>query len=97
MLGLVVEKGQVNRGMSVAVLAGDNVVHEGIVVSLRREKEDLDAVASGECGILLEPAFYGYVAADGLDGAAVEMGDALRPVVMGPTPDRVIALAEASA
>ena len=95
-LGLIVEQGRVIRGMSVTVMSGDNVVHKGTVASLRRGKEDMDVVTSGECGIMLEPAFYGYVYVEG-DEADGEMVDALKPVVIGPMPDRVIALAEASA
>jgi translation initiation factor IF-2 len=90
-LGCIVEEGRIIRGMSVTVMAGDNVVHKGTVASLRRGKVDVDVVASGECGIMLEPAFYGYVAVEG-DQPGVEVIGALKPVVIGPTPDRVIAI-----
>ena len=42
-------------------------------------------VTSGESGILLEPPFYGHVAVE--DDEAV---DALKPVVIGPAPGRVV-------
>lgn len=89
-LGCIVDDGRITRGMPVTVMAGDNVVHRGTVASLRRGKEDQTVVTSGECGIMLDPPFLGYVAAEGGD-ASVEMLGALKPVVMGPTPDRVIA------
>ena len=88
-LGCRVEEGQITRGMPVTVMAGDTVLHQGTVASLRRGKEDQDVVTSGDCGILLEPPFHGYVAVEG-DVASVEVPGALKPVEMGPMPDRVI-------
>ena len=84
-LGCIVDEGRITRGMPVTVMAGDSVLHQGTVASLRRGKEDQDVVTSGECGILLEPPFYGYAAETG-----VEIPGALKPVVIGPMPDRVV-------
>lgn len=79
-LGCVVEQGQLALGMPVTVLSGDGgiVLHEGTVASLRVGKEDKAVVAAGECGILLDPPFHGYVKRD-VDEAALQAG-ALRPV-----------------
>lgn len=77
-LGCHVEQGQLTRGMAVSVLAGDEVLHEGIVVSLRVGKEDRGVVTAGDCGILLDPPFHGYVGGD-LDQEAALQG-ALKPV-----------------
>ena len=88
-LGCIVDKGRITRGMPVTVLAGDRVLHQGTVASLRRGKEDQAVVTSGECGIMLEPPFLGYVA-DGSAEARVEIPGALKPVVMAPMPDRVV-------
>ena len=88
-LGCVLEAGRITRGMPVTVMAGDSIVHKGTVASLRRGKDDQVVVTSGECGIMLEPPFYGYVA-DEETRAACEAAGALPPVVIGPMPDRVI-------
>ena len=88
-LGCIVDEGRITRGMPVTVMAGDDVLHRGIVASLRRGKEDQDVVTSGECGIMLEPAFNGYVPVEA-DEAGVETTDALEAVVIAPMPDRVI-------
>jgi translation initiation factor IF-2 len=88
-LGCVVDEGRLTRGMPVTLLAGDAVLHEGTVASLRRGKEDQDVVSSGECGILLDPPYLGYVDGDGAEAQSAIPG-ALRPVVIGPMPDRVI-------
>ena len=79
-LGCVVEQGQLSLGMPVTVLSGDRstVLHEGIVASLRVGKEDRSVVTSGECGILLDPRFHGYVSRE-IDEALLQAG-ALRPV-----------------
>ena len=77
-LGCHVEHGQLTRGMAITVLAGDEVLHEGIVASLRVGKEDRTVVTSGDCGILLDPPFHGYVSSD-LDQVAAQQG-ALKPV-----------------
>jgi len=77
-LGLVVEGGQVRRSLPVTVLAGETILHQGVVAGLRVGKEDRDVVTSGECGITLDPPFHGY-APRPIEEAAVEAG-ALRPV-----------------
>ena len=77
-LGCVVEQGQLTVGMPVTVVAGDTVIHEGTVTSLRVGKEDRAVVGSGECGILLDPPFHGYAGRE-VDEAALLAG-ALRPV-----------------
>ena len=87
-LGCVVDEGQITRGMPVTVMAGDTVLHRGTVASLRVGKEDQAVVTSGECGILLEPPFHGYVAGD-VEDTALEAG-ALTPVEMVPLPYLVV-------
>lgn len=77
-LGCVVEQGQLTRGMAVTVLAGDDVLHEGTVTSLRVGKVDRTVVTSGECGILLDPPFHGYLR-ERVEESAVQQG-ALKPV-----------------
>jgi translation initiation factor IF-2 len=94
-LGCRVEAGQIDRGMPVTVMAGDTVVHQGTVASLRRGKVEQDVVTSGDCGILLDPPFHGHV---GVQGDAAEGGvpgvpgalGALRPVVLAPLPYLVV-------
>lgn len=88
-LGCIVEQGTLTRGMAVTVMAGGNVVHKGTVASLRRGKHDEAVITSGECGILLEPPFHGYVAVEG-DETSLETVAALKLVVMAPMPDRVV-------
>jgi translation initiation factor IF-2 len=90
-LGCIVDEGRLERGMTVTLLAGDDVVHEGTVATLRVGKQDRDAVASGECGILLDPPFVGFRPArdDDRDTDYEALG-ALRPVTIGPMPDRLI-------
>lgn len=83
-LGCRVEKGELARGMQVTVLADETVLHRGIVVSLRVGKEDRDVVTSGDCGILLDPPFRGYVEGD------VEVPGALKPVELAPLPYLVV-------
>lgn len=83
-LGCSVEEGQITRGMPVTVMAGDTVLLHGTVVSLRRGKDDHDVVTSGDCGILLEPPFHGYVESD------VGVPGALKPVELVPLPYRVV-------
>jgi translation initiation factor IF-2 len=79
-LGCVVDQGQISLGMPVTVLSGDGatVLHEGSVASLRVGKEGKAVVASGECGILLDPPFHGYVSRE-IDDALLQAG-ALKPV-----------------
>ena len=77
-LGCHVEQGQLTLGMSVTVLAGEEVLHEGIVASLRVGKEDRAVVTEGDCGILLDPPFRGYVGSDVEQDAALQ--GALKPV-----------------
>ena len=91
-LGCIVDEGRMTRGMPVTIMAGDTVLHQGTVASLRRGKEDQAVVTSGACGILLEPPFYGPVAETG-----VQIPGALKPVVLGPMPDRVIGWAAENA
>ena len=88
-LGCVVEEGQLTPGMPVTVMARDTVLYQGTVASLRVGKEDQAVVTEGECGIMLEPPFHGYVARE-IDDAAIEAG-ALTPVEMVPLPYLVVA------
>ena len=65
--GCVVNTGRLARGALVRVLRGDEVVHEGRVVSLRRFKEDVNEVSAGvECGVRLE-GFDGFQEGDILE------------------------------
>lgn len=86
-LGCNVQQGQVTLGMSVAVMAGEAVIHQGTVTSLRRGKEDQDVVSSGDCGILLEPPFHGYATSP---STATDVPGALKPVDIVPLPYRVV-------
>ncbi len=86
-LGCNVQQGQIARGMSVTVMAGETVIHQGTVASLRIGKEDRDVVTSGDCGILLEPPFHGYATSP---SAATDVPGALKPAEMVPLPYRVV-------
>ena len=87
-LGCVVDEGRSTRGLPVTVMAGDTVLHQGTVASLRRGKADQDVVTSGDCGILLEPPFHGYAAVE--SDASVEVPGALKPVEVVSLPYRVV-------
>jgi hypothetical protein len=61
-LGCVIDRGKVQRGMPVTVIAPGQPEHHGVVVSLRHMWRDLESVAYGEWdefGLLLEPAYGG--------------------------------------
>jgi translation initiation factor IF-2 len=77
-LGCVVEEGKLVPGMPVTVLAGETVIHEGTVASLRVGKEDRDVVTSGECGITLNPPFHGALSREAEEAARQPF--ALKPV-----------------
>ena len=62
-LGCVLEQGTVTRGMPVTVLGPEGVEHHGVVVSLRHQWDDADAISTGEFGMLLEPPYWGPVPA----------------------------------
>jgi translation initiation factor IF-2 len=50
--GVYVSEGKVTRGTGVKVRRGEEVVHESVVSSLRRFKDDVKEVAAGfECGV----------------------------------------------
>ena len=69
-LGCKVEQGALRLGMPVTVMAGDSVIHQGTVASLRRGTEDQAVITEGDCGILLDPPFHGYVQREvGVPGA----------------------------
>ncbi len=63
--GCLIDQGKVTRGMRVTVILNDEVVHEGVVASLRNGREDVDSVAEGEFpsgfGLLVEPPYNGTV------------------------------------
>jgi len=64
--GCYVSEGSIRRDCNVRVMRDGELLHEGSIASLRREKEDVREVESGyECGIRIE----------GFD--KVEVGDAL--------------------
>lgn len=53
--GVYVNEGKVTRGTGVKVRRGEEVVHESVVSSLRRFKDDVKEVAAGfECGVGVE-------------------------------------------
>lgn len=87
-LGCHVKQGRLVRGMQVTVLTGETVVHQGVVASLRVGKEDKDVVTSGDCGVLVDPPFRGYVEGE-VEESALEAG-ALTPVETVPLPYLVI-------
>jgi translation initiation factor IF-2 len=88
-LGCVVERGELRLGMPVTLLANGAVIHEGTVASLRVAKDDRELVTSGECGILLDPPFHGYVQRE-IDDEALLAAGALRPVETVSLPYLVI-------
>jgi translation initiation factor IF-2 len=48
----MVTEGKISRGASVRVRRGDQVLHESVIESLRRFKDDVTEVAAGyECGV----------------------------------------------
>ena len=50
--GSYITEGEVTRGDNIRVLRGEEIIHEGKIISLHRFKEDVKKVASGyECGI----------------------------------------------
>jgi translation initiation factor IF-2 len=50
--GVMVAEGKISRGASVRVRRGDKVLHESVIESLRRFKDDVTEVAAGyECGV----------------------------------------------
>jgi hypothetical protein len=62
-LACIIEGGEVSRGMTVTVATGDGSAHQGVVVSLRHMKQDLNVVRYGgpfgEFGLLMAPAYIG--------------------------------------
>lgn len=53
--GCFVVSGRVEKGAMCRVKRGDNVIHEGRIVSLKRFKDDVDVVKEGmECGLKVE-------------------------------------------
>jgi len=53
--GVYVNEGKATRGIAVKVRRGEEVVHESVVSSLRRFKDDVKEVAAGlECGVGVE-------------------------------------------
>jgi translation initiation factor IF-2 len=53
--GVYVNEGKISRGISVRVRRQEQVVHESVVSSLRRFKDDVKEVVSGyECGVGIE-------------------------------------------
>jgi translation initiation factor IF-2 len=74
--GCYVTSGRVTRGARVRVIRDGVVVHEGVIGSLRRFKEDVREVAEGfECGIGLE-RFSDIKEGDVLEVFAVETATA---------------------
>ena len=74
--GCYVTSGKVTRGAKVRVIRDGVVVHEGVVGSLRRFKEDVREVLEGfECGIGLE-RFNDVKEGDVLEVFAIETAPA---------------------
>jgi translation initiation factor IF-2 len=64
--GVMVTEGKISRGATVRVRRGDKVLHESVIESLRRFKDDVSEVAAGyECGVGIN------------DFEAFEVGDTL--------------------
>jgi translation initiation factor IF-2 len=64
--GVMVTEGKISRGATVRVRRGDKVLHESVIESLRRFKDDVSEVAAGyECGVGIK------------DFEAFEVGDTL--------------------
>ena len=63
--GCLIDQGKVTRGMSVTVRLNDEVIHEGVVASLRHGQADIDSVAEGQFsagfGMIVEPPYNGTV------------------------------------
>ena len=69
--GCIVQDGKMTKG-KVRVLRGDDVLHEGLLVTLRRFQEDVAEVGSGlECGIRIG-AFNDFQEGDTLECYEVE-------------------------
>jgi len=65
--GCSVSDGKITRGISVRVVRGGKVIHESVVSSLRRFKEDVKEVTIGmECGVGIE-GFSNYKTGDILE------------------------------
>ena len=55
MAGCFVVSGRVEKGAMCRVKRGDEVLHEGRIISLKRFKDDVDVVKEGlECGLKVE-------------------------------------------
>lgn len=53
--GCMVVDGMIQRGIKIRLIRGGVVVHEGVIASLKRFKDDVKEVKNGyECGIMLE-------------------------------------------
>jgi len=62
----MVTEGKISRGASVRVRRGEKILHESVIESLRRFKDDVNEVATGyECGVGIK------------DFEAFEVGDTL--------------------
>jgi hypothetical protein len=61
--GCLIDQGKVTRGMNVTVRLNDEVIHEGVVASLRHGQADIDSVAEGQFsagfGMIVEPPTTG--------------------------------------
>jgi translation initiation factor IF-2 len=65
--GVMVTEGRISRGASVRVRRGDKILHESVIESLRRFKDDVSEVAAGyECGVGVKD-FDAFEAGDSLE------------------------------
>jgi translation initiation factor IF-2 len=63
--GCFIDRGKVSRGMKVTVRLNDQVIHQGIVASLRHGQADIESVSEGQFsagfGMIVEPHYNGTV------------------------------------
>ena len=63
--GCFIDQGKVSRGMRATVTLNEEVIHEGVVASLRHGQVDIDSVAEGQLsagfGLMVEPNYNGPV------------------------------------
>ena len=63
--GCLIDQGKVVRGMKVIVRLNDQMIHEGVVASLRHGQVALDSVAEGQFsagfGMIVDPPYNGSI------------------------------------
>lgn len=63
--GCLIDRGKVTRGMKITVRLNHQVLHEGVVASLRHGQADIESVSEGQFsagfGMIVEPNYSGTV------------------------------------